>query len=329
MNYSTHSTGTYIHHLQKSPSLLMRTAVLFICCFLLFLPSTLQATNSQKNVAIVYLQDKGFSQKLIKHLEKDIKEKNFNVIKITLQHALNTQLQEQDLIIALGSKVTKAIIESNINKPTLSLLIPKSFSDALEKKYPNTPNLSMLLIDQPINRHFYLISEILGKHHKTGLMLGPYTQQSEELFKQFAVESAQSLITRYIDQTDQLTSTLKVLSKEADVLLALPDPGIYNKRTIRGILLSSYRYKLPIIGFSKAYVKAGAIAAIYSSPEQISIQTANISSHFFNTYKFDEKIYYPSDFSISLNHKVARSMSIRLPESSAIAEQIKKSEKKP
>ena len=326
---STHSTGIYIQRSQKLASLLKRAVVLCIFPLLLFLSSTVQANNSEKNVAIVYLQDKGFSQQLIKHLEKDIREKNFNVRKVALQHALNTRLQDQHLIIGLGSKVTKALLESNINKPTLSLLIPKSFSDALEKKHPNTSSLSMLLIDQPINRHFYLISEILGKHHKIGLMLGPYTQQSENLFNQVAVESGQSLITRYIEQTDQLTSTLKVLSKEADVLLALPDPGIYNKRTIRGILLSSYRYKLPIIGFSKAYVKAGAIAAIYSSPEQISIQTANISSHFFNTNKFDKKIYYPSDFSISLNHKVARSMSIRLPESSAITEQIKRSEKKP
>jgi len=326
---STHSTGIYIQRAQKLASLLIRTVVLCIFPLLLFLSSTVQANNSEKNIAIVYLQDKGFSQQLIKHLEKDIRKKNFNVRKVALQHALNTRLQDQDLIIGLGSKVTKALLESNINKPTLSLLIPKSFSDALEKKYPNTPSLSMLLIDQPINRHFYLISEILGKHHKTGLMLGPYTQPSEKLFKQVAVESGQTLITSYVEQTGQLTSTLKSLSKEADVLLALPDPGIYNKRTIRGILLSSYRYKLPIIGFSKAYVKAGAIAAIYSAPEQISIQATNISSLFFNTNKFDKKIYYPSDFSISLNHKVARSMNIKLPESSAITEQIKNSEKQP
>ncbi len=329
MNSSTHSTAIFNQHLRKLPSLLIRNAVLCICCFLLFLSSTVQADNSEKNIAIVYLQDKGFSQLLIEHLEKDLNEKKFNVIKIPVQHALNIQLQEQDLIIALGSKVTKILLESAINKPTLSLLVPKDFSDVLEKSHPDVTHWSRLLIDQPIKRHFALISAILGPHHKTGLLLGPRAQQSESLFEQAAAESEQSLTTLYIDQRDQLTLALKSLSKEADVLLALPDPRIYNKSTTRSILLSSYRYKLPIIGFSKAYVKAGAIAAIYSKPEQISTQAANISDQFFDKNYFEKKVYYPTYFSVSLNHKVARSMNIRLPESSVIIEQMKKSEKKP
>jgi len=303
--------------------------MLCACYFLLFLPLTTQANNSKKNIAIVYLKDTGFSHELMEHLESDISGNKFNVQKISIKNALNTQLKEQDFVIALGSNVTKALLESDIRKPTLSLLIPKSFAEAIEKEYPDTTNLSMLLIDHPIKRHFRLISEILGKHHKIGLMLGTHTLQSEKLFKQVAAESNQSLITRYIEQPKQLIPALKALSKETDALLALPEPGIYNKRTIRSILLSAYRYKLPIIGFSKAYVKAGAIAAIYSKPEQISTQTTTISNQFFNKNHFDKKIHQPTDFSISLNHKVARSMSMRLPEISAITEKIKKSEIKP
>jgi len=303
--------------------------VLCICYFFLSLSSSVQADTSDKNIAIVYLQDKGFSHDLINLLENDLSEKKFNVRKIPIQHALNTKLQKQDLIIALGSKVTKTLLESNINKPTLSLLIPKIYSEALGKEHPDNTNFSMLLIDQPIRRQFHLISEILGKHHKTGLMLGPHTQRSEALFKKISAEFDQPLITRYIEKPEQLTHAIKTLSKEVDILLALPDPGIYNKKTIRGILLSSYRYKLPIIGFSKAYVKAGAIAAIYSKPEQISTQAINITNQFFNKKYFDKKTYHPTDFSISLNHKVARSMGITLPESSAITEKIKNSEINP
>jgi len=303
--------------------------MLCVLYFSLFLPSTAQANNLEKNIAIVYLQDKGFSHELMTHLEKDISDKNFIVQKIPIQNALNTKLKKQSFVIALGSKVTKALLESDIRKPTLSLLIPKSFAEAIEKEHPESTNLSMLLIEHPIKRHFKLFSALLGEHHKMGLMLGTHTLQSEKLFKQAAAESNQSLITRYIEQPEQLIPALKVLSKETDALLALPDPGIYNKRTIRSILLSSYRYKLPIIGFSKAYVKAGAIAAIYSKPEQISTQATNISNQFFKKNYFDKKTHQPTDFSISLNHKVARSMRIRLPEISAITEKIKTSEMKP
>jgi len=327
--HSIYKTVKHIKFLEKPCAFLKYMAVLsFFCLFLL--PLISHALPTDKKITIAYQQTNKFSQQLIDHLIKDINNNGYNVEKIQLQEPLNTEkFQQQQLIIALGSQATKILLEANIHKPTLSLLIPKDFSDALEKNQPNTSHWSRLVIDHPIKRHFNLISAIFGTHYKTGLLLRPHTQPSELLFKQAAAESKQTLTTYYIDQTAQLTPAIKSLSKEVDVLLALPDPVIYNKRTIRGILLSSYRYKLPIIGFSKAYVKAGAIAAIYSKPEQISKQAVNIIKQFFKENNFHKKIYYPTDFSVSLNHKVAHSMSIRLPESSAITEQIKKSEKTP
>lgn len=329
LNFGNCTIISCINVLEKQCAFLKYTAALFLLSLLLS-PLIGHASPTVKKITIAFQQTNKFSQQLIDHLVKDMHEKGYDVQQIQLQSPLNSaQFQQQHLIIALGSKVTKTLLESSINKPTLSLLIPKDFSDALEKNHPNATHWSRLLIDQPINRHFDLISAILGPHHKTGLLLGPYTQQSESLFEKAATESKQSLATYYINQTDQLSSALKSLSKEADILLALPDPGIYNKSTTRSILLSSYRYKLPIIGFSKAYVKAGAIAAIYSEPEQISTQTINISDQFFDKNNFEKKVYYPTNFSVSLNHKVARSMNIWLPESSVITEQIKKSEKRP
>lgn len=326
---SSYKTLIYIKRLGKLRAFLKYTTAQFLLCLFLY-PAITQASSENKKITIAYQQTNKFSQQLINHLVKDMNSNGYDVKKVQLQKPLNpTQFKQQHLIIALGSQTSKTLLEANINKPILSLLIPKYFSDALEKTQANTSHWSRLLIDHPIKRHFYLISEILGDNYKTGLLLGPITQASEQLFMQAAADSKHSLITKHIEQTDQLSSAIKSLGKEADILLALPDPGIYNKSTTRGILLSSYRYKLPIIGFSKAYVKAGAIAAIYSKPEQISTQAINISNRFFKEKKFDKNIYYPTDFSVSLNHKVAHSMSIKLPETSSITEQIKRSEKRP
>jgi len=108
----------------------------------------------------------------------------------------------------------------------------------------------------------------------------------------------------------------------------LPDPVIYNKNTIRGILLSTYRKKLPIIGFSRAYVKAGAIAAVYSKPEQISKQTASIADTFLRTGSFKQNSYQPADFSIAINKKLAKSLGIKIKSEADIINQIIKAERK-
>ena len=65
----------------------------------------------------------------------------------------------------------------------------------------------------------------------------------------------------------------KVLAS-ADVILAMPDPMIFNNGTIHNILLAAYREERPLIGFSPAYVRAGALAAVYSTPQQIAHQIA-------------------------------------------------------
>ena len=42
---------------------------------------------------------------------------------------------------------------------------------------------------------------------------------------------------------------------------------------MRNILLTSYRRGVPLVGLSQAYVNAGALAAIFSTTEQLAEQT--------------------------------------------------------
>jgi len=78
------------------------------------------------------------------------------------------------------------------------------------------------------------------------------------------------LIARHLRSKDTLFSDLDELLIDSDVLLAVPDSEIYNSNSIRNILLSSYRRGIPLVGFSQAYVKAGALCAIFSTPEQLA-----------------------------------------------------------
>ncbi|MGH8799319.1 MAG: ABC transporter substrate-binding protein, partial [Casimicrobiaceae bacterium] len=52
------------------------------------------------------------------------------------------------------------------------------------------------------------------------------------------------------------------LPNAVDALLALPDTTVYTPQTAKGLLLFSFRHKLPLIGPSEAWVKAGALYAL-------------------------------------------------------------------
>jgi hypothetical protein len=103
----------------------------------------------------------------------------------------------------------------------------------------------------------------------------------------------------------------RVLNRIApnEVLLAMPDNGVYNADHIRNILLSTYRHKQGVIGFSADMVKAGALASTYSDIEHINAQVAEMAAAFVASGTL-EPPQFPRYFRTIVNEGVARSLDI-------------------
>jgi len=302
------------------------TLSIILGLLLLVSPHNLQAAPTENKILIVHQKAHGFSQHLIEQLQQSLLINGYQTGKMIIESGrLNLlKLKDQQLLISIGSQTTKTLLEANIKTPILSVLIPRHISKSLRAAHPEMKNWSSLLIDQPIERQFHLITSILGPNKNTGILLGPYTKDLNKKINKASVNTSHNIDIEIIENSDQLTTSLKALNHSVDVLLTLPDPIVYNKNTIRGFLLLAYRNKQPIIGFSKAYVKAGAIAAIYSKPEQISKQILNIANNFFTNGAFKHKNHYPEEFSVALNKNIARSFGIKLKSEKIIIKQIKK-----
>ena len=105
----------------------------------------------------------------------------------------------------------------------------------------------------------------------------------------------------------------RVLNRIApsEVLLAMPDSAVYNAENIRNILLSTYRHKQGVIGFSADMVKAGALASTYSGIEDINAQVAELAEAFVATGELAPP-QFPRYFSTIVNEGVARSLDIEV-----------------
>jgi putative ABC transport system substrate-binding protein len=99
------------------------------------------------------------------------------------------------------------------------------------------------------------------------------------------------------------------------VLLALPDSSIYNSKTVKNILLTSYRQRKPIIAFSNNFVNAGALASINSSTEQIADSASKLIEQFFDSdMTFERSTNYPDEFDISINRQVFWALDLIIPD---------------
>ena len=332
---------TFKSHINKDKQRVVNPLQIFAPSFLLFIfsfilllyPQNSQASADDKKILIVHQKAYGFSQQLIDYVQEDISSKGYQVEHLIINPKFESErrnllkIKEHQLLVSIGSNTTKTLLQTKTNKPIISVLIPRHIVNSLQTHYPDRKNWSNLLIDQPVERQFHLINAIFGPHKKTGILLGPYTSDLNKTLKKISIKSGHNIKIDNIDNQDQLSASLKALSYSVDLLLTLPDPIIYNKSTIRGILLLAYRNKTPIIGFSQAYVKAGAIAAVYSKPKQVSNQLTGIIEHFFIKNTFNKKVYYPKSFSVSLNKNIAHSLRIKLASKKSIVDQIIKAEK--
>ncbi len=233
-------------------------------------------------------------------------------------------LPSSDLVIAAGMKASLSVTSA---KPAamLAVLIPKEGFNKLLKEFSaqgkSAANaFSAIYLDQPYKRQLDLITAVLPHARSIGVL---YSTAPAELNRLSALVGARKLEfhERSSVSSSNLYSNLQSLLLSSDVLLALPDAEIYNASTIRNILLATYRNKVPLIGFSSAYVKAGALCAVFSTPEQIARQSLNIIQEYIETGNLPAA-QFARDFEISVNEQVAHSLGLNIRSVSQLRSEI-------
>lgn len=121
---------------------------------------------------------------------------------------------------------------------------------------------------------------------------------------------------------ETLFPALKGVLETADVILSIPDPTVYHAGSLQNILLTTYRARVPLVAFSPAYVKAGAILAVYSTPAQVARQAAAMVRNWLASGSLPP-VQMPAEFAVVANPKVAASLGIGLDDANEIAEDLR------
>lgn len=230
-----------------------------------------------------------------------------------------TALGRNQAVVTIGSQAAGAVARSGFRGPVLHTLIPRSAFADLD--IGARGQVSAIFIDQPADRQIALIRRALPRWRKIALLSGP---NSSELTRQLAATALEQRLLPTIETAgsdDGLYAALQKLLIEPAVLIATPDPSVFNSYTIQNILLTAYRQRSPVIGFSPAYVRAGAILAVYSTPRQIGTQAAEILSAQLSGSRLPppESCRY---FEVAANPHVARSLGIDLDDADRIRDSL-------
>ncbi|MDX8385899.1 MAG: ABC transporter substrate binding protein [Gallionella sp.] len=219
------------------------------------------------------------------------------------------------LIVAVGMRSAKlAVLQPDT--PVLFTMIPASGYRDLMGGATITDNrfermVSAIYLNQPMSRQIDFIKAVLPNRSRIGVLYSSEEDVGLKVMRKVVIERGFSLVTRRVGEAGLFPVLEKVLST-SDLLLAIPDGSIYNSSSIRNILLTSYRRSVPLIGISRPYVRAGALGAIFSTPEQLAIQAAETVILFTHSKQLAAP-QYPAEFNIEVNREVGRSLGIVLP----------------
>lgn len=278
---------------------------------------------------------------------------------IILMTVSGTAVSDQDIIItsdpnnrplhAIATLISRNLIAEGINSTLIdsnystlnaldnaSLLINTGdkLSRQIGQRYPDTPQINIVTRHHPditsgiqtqivINQHICMQLSLI--HQLSTSFMGvsviasnsDVIKGSERCAKKYGMR-----IHLYLYDTGSSLHSLIENALNNDILLTIPDSKIYNRSTVKNILLSSYRKRVPVVGFSRSFVKAGALAGIYSTPEQLATQVRRLIDTFHQNNRFEYAHQHPDDFKVLINNQVSKSLGIKVPSSDEITETL-------
>lgn len=233
------------------------------------------------------------------------------------------------VVVSLGAAALRTMMASDTRVPIVAALIPRATFDRVmrEPGRKSTGAVYGIFLDQPFGRQLDLLHLVQPDVRRVGVLWGPESVSQRHLLQAALAARGWSESAAIVGPNMTLGEATQRALEDADALLAVADPAVYNSATVSNVLMASYRAKVGVIAFSPAYVKAGAVAALYSTPAQIGVQTAETVRMLLRGSTV-APVQYPTDFSVNVNEHVARSLGVSIDEATLL-ERLKRMERKP
>ncbi|MBM3113226.1 ABC transporter substrate-binding protein [Pseudomonas arcuscaelestis] len=178
------------------------------------------------------------------------------------------------------------------------------------------PYLSLLWNDPPLDRQLRLTRYLLPEAQRIGVLYAEHSQFLLEELRRAAKPMGLKIIAQaWPDLHD--SRPLQTLLQNSDVLLGIDDPQLYNAKTVKNVLLSSYGRQMALIGPNAGFVRAGALASTLSNQQDWLAVLDRLLDQPPGKWP---RTLYPDHFSVTGNQQVARALGIDAidPENAAL-----------
>jgi ABC-type uncharacterized transport system substrate-binding protein len=228
------------------------------------------------------------------------------------------RLDRSVLIVTVGPGSLAWLLAQHPTTPVLALYVTRETFRRLTRSVH--ASVTAIYLNQPFGRFLDLAVTLIPRLHAISAVLSQnqkWRRRSIERIAHAHGYTAHVIVTP--PEPRAIFSAFRFALPGTDALIELPDATVYNALTLPEIFLRAFRYGVPVIGYAPEYVHDGALAGLYSTPDQFSRQALPIvlaaASHRLSRLPAPA---YPRRFTVLLNRSVAGTLGIPLPSLSQI-----------
>lgn len=238
-----------------------------------------------------------------------------NFTELTLAQAQLLGVQEigrikPELIYALGNNAAQWASEKVTRIPIVVTMLLK---DDLLKQSANVTGVSL---SYPFKTQFQWLKKFFPQKNTVAILFNP--NENAALIKEAKEVSQQTginLVTIPVGSPKELPFALEQLTNNVEVLLAIHDETVMSANTIKEVLITSFRNKVPLIGLSDNWVKSGAFYALSWDYYDLGKQCADQAQKLLKGSPVGSvHPEHPRKLTYTINAKISEQMNIEVPE---------------
>lgn len=283
--------------------------------------SALGATsNEPKRIAVFISHDIEVYQIALKEIQQRLKEESFKTVwdihqmKGSAGNALEglkeAKANGTRLIIAFGRIASEMACQGAGQTPIVAGVVLNT------KCLIESGNATGVTMAFSPDLSFKWILKTLPTTKTIGVLYNP---DENQLNIKNASDAARklglTLLAEAVRKPSAIPAALKKISKGSDVVWGIPDTMVLNAKTAKAILLSCFRNRIPFVGPSLNWAKAGAFQALGQDYQKIGSQCATLAIRILEGEEAGSiPIQTPENAVCYVNQKVAQQLKIGLQE---------------
>ncbi len=285
----------------------------FLWLLLLIVSSAALCADAPLVVIIISREAEAYQQ-VTKNFEAEMRKQRPEIQFIQMSSSdvkkdlLSIKETQPALVFALGSDSVRKASQQLSDRPMLATMILGN--NALQGQ----THATAITLDMPIVKQLQWHQRFLPEAKRVGVLYNPQSNQKwVDQASRIADKLGLEIVAVKVKSPQDITSALKSLNNRVDSILAIPDKMVYSSNTAKVVLLFSFRNRIPFIGLSGAWVKAGALYALDWDYSDLGRQSADIALKILNGTK-PEKIKpdVPGKSVYQLNLKTAKHMKLKI-----------------